>query len=429
MTSLSSNYTLSVIGLGYVGLPVAVSFGKAGYKVIAFDINQTRIDELKQGIERTHEVEPADLSKANLVYTSSPEGLRQANFHIVTVPTPIDGANQPDLTPLRKASETLGRILKKGDIVVYESTVYPGATVQECVPILEHISGLTYNVDFFVGYSPERINPGDKQHRFETIQKIVSGSTPEVLETVAAIYGSVVTAGIHKAPTIETAEAAKVIENVQRDLNIALINEIAMICGRLGIDTNDVIDAAGTKWNFIKMRPGLVGGHCIGVDPYYLTHCAEKAGYHPEVILSGRRTNTEIPYFVASEVVKALFKNGSTDRTVTILGCTFKENVPDIRNSRVFEIMRELERYGVTVQVTDPEADFEETFEETGIKLVPFGALKPASAVIVAVSHEIYVQKGWSLASLLHDQKGLVFDLKAMLAREEKPDTIDLWRL
>lgn len=424
-----SNYTLSVIGLGYVGLPVAVSFGKAGYKVIAFDINQTRVDELKQGIERTHEVEPEDLSKANLTYSSNPEDLHQANFHIVTVPTPIDDANQPDLTPLRKASETLGRILKKGDIVVYESTVYPGATVQECVPILELISGLTYNADFFVGYSPERINPGDKQHRFETIQKIVSGSMPEVLETVAAIYGSVVTAGIHKAPTIETAEAAKVIENVQRDLNIALINEIAMICGRLGIDTNDVIDAAGTKWNFIKMRPGLVGGHCIGVDPYYLTHCAEKAGYHPEVILSGRRTNTEIPYFVASEVVKALFKNGSTNRTVTVLGCTFKENVPDIRNSRVFEIVKELERYGVTVQVNDPEADFEETFEETGIQLLPFGALKPASAVIVAVSHEIYVQKGWGLASLLHDQKGLIFDLKAMLAREAKPDTIDLWRL
>ncbi|PLX29438.1 MAG: nucleotide sugar dehydrogenase, partial [Alphaproteobacteria bacterium] len=239
----------------------------------------------------------------------------------------------------------------------------------------------------------------------------------------------VVTAGIHKAPTIETAEAAKVIENVQRDLNIALINEIAMICGRLGIDTNDVIDAAGTKWNFIKMRPGLVGGHCIGVDPYYLTHCAEKAGYHPEVILSGRRTNTEIPYFVASEVVKALFKNGSTDRTVTVLGCTFKENVPDIRNSRVFEIVKELERYGVTVQVTDPEADFEETFEETGIKLIPFNQLKSASALIVAVSHEIYVQKGWGLTSLLHDQKGLIFDLKAMLAREAKPNTIDLWRL
>lgn len=429
MNTLSSNYTISVIGLGYVGLPVAVSFGKAGYKVIAFDIHQARIEELKQGIERTNEVEPADLKAANLAYTSTPQDLAKANFHIVTVPTPIDDANQPDLTPLRKASETLGAILKKGDIVVYESTVYPGATVQECVPILERLSGLTYNQDFFVGYSPERINPGDKEHRFETIQKIVSGSTPDTLETVASVYGSVVTAGIHKAPTLETAESAKVIENVQRDLNIALINEIAMICQRLGIDTNDVIDAASTKWNFIKMRPGLVGGHCIGVDPYYLTHCAEKAGYHPEVILSGRRTNTEIPYFVAGEVVKFLFKNGCTDRTVTVLGCTFKENVPDIRNSRVFEIVRELEKYGVTVQITDPEADPQETLEETGIQLTPFDQLKPASAVILAVPHEKYATLGWELTHLLHGNKGLVFDLKAMLERKECPDSVNLWRL
>lgn len=429
MNTLSSNHTISVIGLGYVGLPVAVSFGKAGYDVIAFDIHHARIDELKHGIERTNEVEPADLKAANLSYTSTPQDLAKANFHIVTVPTPIDDANQPDLTPLRKASETLGSILKKGDIVVYESTVYPGATVQECVPILERLSGLTYNKDFFVGYSPERINPGDKEHRFETIQKIVSGSTPETLETVASVYGSVVTAGIHKAPTLETAEAAKVIENVQRDLNIALINEIAMICQRLGIDTNDVLDAAGTKWNFIKMRPGLVGGHCIGVDPYYLTHCAEKAGYHPEVILSGRRTNTEIPYFVAGEVVKFLFQNGCTDRTVTILGCTFKENVPDIRNSRVFEIVRELEKYSVTVQLTDPEADPQETLEETGIKLTPFDQLKPASAVILAVSHEKYAKMGWALTTLLKNEEGLVFDLKAMLERKECPDTVNLWRL
>ena len=429
MTSLSSNYTISVIGLGYVGLPVAVSFGKAGYNVIAFDIDQSRVDELKKGIERTHEVEAEDLSKAELDFTTNPKDLARANFHIVTVPTPIDSANQPDLTPLRKASETLGNILKKGDIVVYESTVYPGATVQECVPILEGKSGLKYNKDFFVGYSPERINPGDKKHRFETIKKIVSGSTPAILETVADVYGSVVKAGIHKAPTLETAEAAKVIENVQRDLNIALVNEIAMICQRLGIDTNDVIDAAGTKWNFIKMRPGLVGGHCIGVDPYYLTHCAEKAGYHPEVILSGRRTNTEIPYYVAGEVVKALFKNGSTDRTVTILGCTFKENVPDIRNSRVFEIVRELEKYGVTVQLTDPEGDPKETYAETGLRLVPFESLKPSSAVILAVSHDEYVNKGWHLTELLNNKSGLIFDLKAMLHRENKPASIELWRL
>ncbi len=427
--TLTRDYTLSIIGLGYVGLPVAVSFGKAGYKTIAFDINQHRIEELKQGIERTNEVEPQDLKAAALTYTSNPADLNQANFHIVTVPTPIDDANQPDLTPLRKASETLGAVLKNGDIVVYESTVYPGATVQECVPILENVSGLTYNIDFFVGYSPERINPGDKQHRFETIKKIVSGSTPETLETVSEIYRSVVTAGIHKAPTLETAEAAKVIENVQRDLNIALINEISMICQRLGIDTNDVIDAAGTKWNFIKMRPGLVGGHCIGVDPYYLTHCAEKAGYHPEVILSGRRTNTEMPYFVASEVVKSLFKNGCTDRTVTILGCTFKENVPDIRNSRVFEIVRELEKYGVTVQLADPEADPEETFEETGIPLTPFDHLTATSAVILAVPHEIYLKKEWALADLLKNSSGIFFDLKAKLPRENVPEKVTLWRL
>lgn len=389
---LKKTYKISVTGLGYVGLPVAVSFGRAGFEVVAFDINARRVSDLKQGIDATHEVEPEDLKAADLFYTTTPDDLAKANFHIVTVPTPIDKVNRPDLTPLLKATETLGRILKKGDIVVYESTVYPGATEDDCVPLLEKTSGLTFNKDFFVGYSPERINPGDKEHRFETILKIVSGSTPETLKAVADVYGSVVKAGIHEAPNIKTAEAAKVIENVQRDLNIALVNEIALICHRIDIDTNDVLDAAGTKWNFMKFKPGLVGGHCIGVDPYYLTHCAEKHGYHPEVILAGRRTNTEIPYFVAGEIIKALFKKGVSNSIVTVLGCTFKENVPDIRNSRVFEIISELEKYGVQVQVTDPHADSEETNHEFRVELMELESLKKADAILLAVPHEGYIE-------------------------------------
>lgn len=427
---LTKKYKISVIGLGYVGLPVAVSFGKAGYDVCAFDIQKARIGELQQNIERTNEVELDDLKKADLFYTSDPKHLKECNFHIVTVPTPIDDVNRPDLTPLLKASETLGSILKKGDIVVYESTVYPGATVEECVPVLEKHSGLKYNKDFFVGYSPERINPGDKEHRFETILKIVSGSTPETLAAVSAIYGSVVKAGIHEAPTIETAEAAKVIENVQRDLNIALVNELALIFNRIGIDTNDVIDAAGTKWNFIKYRPGLVGGHCIGVDPYYLTHCAEKAGYHPEVILAGRRTNTDVPYFVAHEIIKSLFKKGVQDPVVTVLGCTFKENVPDIRNSRVFEIVEELQKFGINVQVCDPHANPEETHDEFGIALKNMDQLDSAHIILLAVPHTEYLEKGWSFFESMSQEKSPhIFDIKGFLAHQSKPENVDIWRL
>lgn len=427
---LKKQHKISVIGLGYVGLPVAVSFGKAGFNVVAFDINQGRIDDLKRGKDVTNEVDVGDLNFANVLYTSNPEDLKRANFHIVTVPTPIDHVNRPDLTPLLDATQTIGKILKKGDVVVYESTVYPGTTEEECVPVLEDVSGLKYNQDFFVGYSPERINPGDKEHRFETITKIVSGSTHDTLKKIAAVYGCVVKSGIHQAPNIATAEAAKVIENVQRDLNIALINEIALICHRLGIDTNDVLNAAGTKWNFMKFQPGLVGGHCIGVDPYYLTHCAEKLGYHPEVILSGRRTNSKMPHFVASSIIKSLFKKGKKSCEVIVLGCTFKENVPDIRNTRVFEIIKELENYNIKVHVSDPHANFEEAYLESGLKLVSLDKLPKADAVLLAVPHKEYIHSGWSLiSSLLKAEDGIVFDLKGVLDTAKCPAALSLWRL
>src|SRR6266540_1084725 len=326
---------LAVIGLGYVGLPVAVAFGRQGSRVIGFDIDSARISELKAGRDRTREVEPGDLAVSKVVFTSDPGELSAADFFIVTVPTPIDQARRPDLTALLRASTTVGKALKKGDIVVFESTVYPGATEEDCVPILEQASGLLVGRDFTVGYSPERINPGDKAHRFETITKIVAGQDARTLDIIAAVYGSVVRAGLHKAPSIKVAEAAKVIENTQRDLNIAFMNELSAIFHTLGIDTGDVIAAARTKWNFLPFRPGLVGGHCIGVDPYYLTHRAEKAGYHPQVILAGRRINDGVGKRVALECVRSLFRHGVREATVTVLGMTFKENVPDTRNSKV----------------------------------------------------------------------------------------------
>jgi UDP-N-acetyl-D-galactosamine dehydrogenase len=429
---MSHGRKISVIGLGYVGLPVAVAFGALNGKTVAFDINKNRIAQLRNGHDFTGEVDDHELAAADLVLTDQAEDLRQADFHIVTVPTPIDQANLPDLSPLRSASKTVGAILKAGDIVVYESTVYPGATEDVCVPILEAQSGLKAGKDFTVGYSPERINPGDREHRFTTIKKVVSGQTPETLEIVADVYGSVVTAGIHKAPTIKAAEAAKVIENTQRDLNIALMNELSLIFDRAGIDTRDVLDAAGTKWNFLPFTPGLVGGHCIGVDPYYLTHKAEELGYYPQVILAGRRINDGMGEVVANKVIRAILRKGAASQpVVTVLGLTFKENVPDIRNTRVIDIIRELEDAGITVQVHDPLADADEVRHEfDGLELITTQDLAPADAVVVAVSHRDYVTGGWPMVQgMLKDGAGYVADVRGLLPRDAVPAGIDLWRL
>jgi UDP-N-acetyl-D-galactosamine dehydrogenase len=419
-----------VVGLGYVGLPVAVAFARSGVPVVGFDIDNMRVDELRAGRDRTQEVEASELAAKSLTYASNPDVLKRADFFIVTVPTPIDAANRPDLGAMQAASRTVGGVLKKGDIVVYESTVYPGAVEEDCVPVLEEISGLKAGRDFAVGYSPERINPGDKQHRFETIKKVVSAQDAKTLDIVAAVYGSVVTAGIHRAPSIKVAEAAKVIENTQRDLNIAFMNELAAIFHRLGIDTGDVLAAAATKWNFLPYAPGLVGGHCIGVDPYYLTYRAEKAGYHPQVILSGRRINDGMGQWIAQETVRALTLRGCTNALVTVLGMTFKENVPDIRNSKVIDIVRELERFGIRVQVADPLALADETKHEYGVTLTPVPNLQPADAVVLAVAHADYINSGWSLiGQLLKGGKGTVVDVKSRLDRAVKPEGIDLWRL
>ena len=428
-----------MIGLGYVGLPVAVAFGRTGVPVTAFDIDVRRIAALKDGHDHTGEVSAADLAAAGLDLTDDPAALARADFHIVTVPTPIDEAKRPDLRPLLAASRTVGRQLKRGDVVVYESTVYPGATELDCVPVLEAESGLTFGRDFAVGYSPERINPGDKEHRFETIAKVVSGSDPATRALVAAVYGSVVKAGVHEAASIAVAEAAKVIENTQRDLNIALMNELAVIFHRLGIDTRDVLAAAGTKWNFLKFQPGLVGGHCIGVDPYYLTHRAEQLGHHPQVILAGRRTNDTMGQYVAQEAVKRLLRrpaqtiSGGTAGPLraTVLGLTFKEDVPDIRNTRVVDIVGELRSFGVEVAVHDPLASAAEVAHEYGLTLVPQAAdLPPADVVVLAVPHAAYRAEGWGLMSgLLKDGRGLVMDVKGVLDRNHVPEGVDLWRL
>jgi UDP-N-acetyl-D-glucosamine/UDP-N-acetyl-D-galactosamine dehydrogenase len=427
---LAHGRKIAVIGLGYVGLPVAVAFARSGVSVVGFDVNATRITELKSGSDRTREVEPAELSLPTLVYSDRPDTLKASDFYIVTVPTPIDAARMPDLGAMLAASKTVGGALKRGDIVVYESTVYPGAVEEDCVPVLEASSGLKAGKDFTVGYSPERINPGDKLHRFETIVKVVAGQDAKTLDIVADVYGSVVTAGIHRAPSIKVAEAAKVIENTQRDLNIAFMNELSAIFHRLGIDTGDVLAAAATKWNFLNYQPGLVGGHCIGVDPYYLTHRAEKAGYHPEVILAGRRINDSMGTLVAHECVRRLTLRNCTNATVTVLGMTFKEDVPDIRNSKVIDIVHELERSGVRTQVHDPLALAEETRHEYNVTLTEMDSLEPADAVILAVSHQAYVKDGWALMGrLLKDGKGTVIDVKSRLDRNSKPEGIDLWRL
>jgi len=419
---------LAVIGLGYVGLPVAVAFGRQGARVIGFDIDAGRISELKAGRDRTCEVEPDDLARSNVVFTSDPAELSSADFFIVTVPTPIDKARRPDLTALLRASATVGKGLKKGDIVVYESTVYPGATEEDCVPVLEQVSGLLAGRDFTVGYSPERINPGDKAHRFETITKVVAGQDARTLETIAAVYGSVIAAGLHKAPSIKVAEAAKVIENAQRDLHIAFMNELSSIFHELGIDTGDVLAAAGTKWNFLNFTPGLVGGHCIGVDPYYLTYRAQKAGYHPDVILAGRRINDSIGVRVARECLRRLLKAGAPAPRVTVLGLTFKENVVDLRNSQVFDIVRELQSFGVSVQVNDPLADGAAALKEYGLTLQK--EPEPADAVVLAVAHDAYRKSGWPLITrLLKNGRGLFMDVKGALEPRDKPPGIEVWRL
>ncbi|MFZ0353738.1 MAG: nucleotide sugar dehydrogenase [Pseudolabrys sp.] len=421
---------IAVIGLGYVGLPVAVAFARSGVPVIGFDIDCKRVEELRAGRDRTLEVKPSDLKQARLRFDHETSSLVEADFYIVTVPTPIDGARRPDLGAVLSASGTVGKALKRGDIVVYESTVYPGTIEEECLPVLEKASGLAGGRDFTVGYSPERINPGDQQHRFETIIKVVSAQDARTLDIVAEVYGSVVKAGIHRAPSIKVAEAAKVIENTQRDLNIAFMNELSAIFHKLGIDTGDVLAAASTKWNFLNFQPGLVGGHCIGVDPYYLTFRAEKSGHHPEIILAGRRINDSMGERVARECMRALMQNGRSNPTVTILGMTFKENVPDIRNSKVVDIVRELQRVGVRVQVTDPIASAEETVHEYGVKLTPFESLQPADAVIFAVAHNDYVAGNWPMiVKLLRQGQGIVLDVKAKLDRAKKPEGIDLWRL
>lgn len=425
------NRKIAVVGLGYVGLPVAVEFGKK-HRVVGFDINRKRIETLKNGYDFTNEVRPEDLQVADIDFTSDATELAESDFIIVAVPTPINENKQPDLTPLVKASETVGTNIKKGTIVVYESTVYPGTTEEVCIPVLEKMSGMKAGEDFFIGYSPERINPGDKEHTFKTITKVVSGQTEEVTEIIAGVYGSVVEAGVYIASSVKVAEAAKVIENTQRDLNIALMNELAIIFDRLGIDTNEVLKAAGTKWNFLPFSPGLVGGHCIGVDPYYLTHKAESIGYHPEVILAGRRINDNMGKFVATSLVKQMIHKNMPIQgaKVTVLGLTFKENVPDLRNSKVIDVIKELEEFGVEVQVTDAMADSEEAIEEYNVELVPYTSLKPADAVILAVPHNQYLELGWGqFDGLLKHGKGIVVDLKSKLEKEGCPDKITLWRL
>ena len=447
---------ISVIGLGYAGLPVAVAFGKQGH-VIGFDINENRITELKAGLDSTHELEMEEIISADIHFTSNPEDLGKANFHIISVPTPINEAKQPDLDPLLSATEMIGRVLKPGDIVVYESTVYPGCTEENCVPILENCSGLKYfsvnsnhtgmrfelspsdfdegrfsQEGFYLGYSPERVNPGDKEHTFTSIQKVVSGSTPKVADLIAEVYSSVVSAGVYRASSIKVAEAAKVIENAQRDLNIAFVNELALIFNQLGIDTSEVLEAAGTKWNFLPFRPGLVGGHCIGVDPYYLTYIAERFGYNPQVILAGRCINDGMGIFVAEQTVKKMATAGigAVGSIVTVLGLTFKEDCTDLRNSRVPDIVTELNIYGSEVQVYDPWCDPKEAWNEFGIKLCNENELQPASAVVLAVAHQQFQNLSMIKWQRLLNPKAIVVDIKKVApAKELENAGYLIWRL
>jgi UDP-N-acetyl-D-galactosamine dehydrogenase len=406
---------LAIIGMGYVGLPLAVEFGKI-IDVVGFDINQQRLEELKKGRDRTNEVTPDELkASAKLKFSSDLNDIKSANWFIVTVPTPVDEFKKPDLGPLQSASATVGKVLKKGDIVVYESTVYPGCTEEVCVPVLEKVSGLKFNVDFFCGYSPERINPGDKQHRVTNIRKVTSGSTPAIADRIDSLYKRIIVAGTHKASSIKVAEAAKVIENSQRDLNIAFVNELALIFERIGIDTHEVLEAAGTKWNFLNFKPGLVGGHCIGVDPYYLTYKAEGVGYRPEVILSGRRINDNMHKHIVSKVIKlmAQHKLPINGADILVLGITFKENCPDIRNSKVADVVSELLSYGTNVDVYDPQAEPQEVKHEYGIELVK--ALdKKYHAIILAVNHLEFSNLDWKK---IKTDSTVVYDVKGTLDR------------
>jgi len=408
---------IGIIGLGYVGLPLAVEFGKI-LDVVGFDISLPRIEELKAGYDRTLEVDKNELiSSSKLSFSSDPKNLQQVNYFIVTVPTPVDKFKTPDLSPLLKASETVGKVLKKGDVVIYESTVYPGCTEEDCVPVLEKFSGLKFNVDFFCGYSPERINPGDKQHRLPNIKKVTSGSTPEVAEQVDQLYKKIIVAGTHKASSIKVAEAAKVIENSQRDINIAFVNELSLIFEKMGIDTHEVLNAAGTKWNFLPYKPGLVGGHCIGVDPYYLTYKAESLGYYPQVILAGRRINDNMGIHIASRVVKLMTQNDLPIKNsrILVLGITFKENCPDIRNSRAIDVIRELQSFGAAVDVFDPHADTQEVKHEYDLVLVK-ELNRKYSAIVLAVSHDEFKALNWTL---IRDVNTIVYDVKGFLNRSE----------
>ncbi len=414
------DHKIAVIGLGYVGLPLAHAFSTK-YKVVGFDIAQWRIDELRSGHDRTLELNDEQVNEAianGMEFTNQLEDIADCNTYIVTVPTPIDEHKRPDLTPLLKASESIGKVLKKGDIVIYESTVYPGATEEDCVPILEKTSGLTFNKDFFCGYSPERINPGDKEHTVTKILKVTSGSTPEIGKIVNDLYASIITAGTHLAPSIKVAEAAKVIENSQRDINIAFVNELAIIFNKLGIDTEAVLQAAGTKWNFLPFRPGLVGGHCIGVDPYYLTHKAQEVGHNPEIILAGRRLNDNMGIYVANQVVKLMIKKGHKieGANVLVLGITFKENCPDIRNSRVIDVIRELQEFGTNVSVYDPWADKEEVKREYNIDLL--GSLnRQYDAIVLAVAHDAF--SDLDIDNLKADEKAVAYDIKSKLKKSD----------
>lgn len=420
-----SNKKIAILGLGYVGLPLAIEFAKK-YQVLGFDINNTRIEELQSGVDHTEEADLIEMEKATrlmqveqdkgLTFSSNVEFLKSCHVYIVTVPTPINQFKAPDLTPLIKASQMLGNVIKKGDIVIYESTVYPGCTEEDCVPILEKYSGLKFNEDFYCGYSPERINPGDKVNTLTKIKKVTSGSTPEIAEEVDKLYSSIITAGTHKASSIKVAEASKAIENAQRDVNISFVNELALIFDRMGIDTSDVLDAAGTKWNFLKYKPGLVGGHCIGVDPYYLAHKAESLGYHPQVILSGRKVNDNMGVFVANKLVKLMIQKSLVINCskALVLGVTFKENCPDIRNSKVVDIVKELEQFGIQVDVYDPYADKDEVLDEYGIKLIDQVTNK-YNAIVLAVSHEEFLE--YDIVGFKESSNSIIFDIKSFLPR------------